>query len=639
MAITYTENYNLGKQEDHTDKFDMSVITDNADKIDEALTGKVDKATRIAGLDLSTNISVAELQTALNIEDGANKTVVDSSLSSTSTNPVQNKEIYEALQDKADKSEIPPMPIETIQRNGTDITPVSGVVNITVPTTAEDVSALPDTIKYATALSLTINASTFIMTGQLKDQDGNNIGTAQEIDLPLESMVVSGSYDSQTKKIILELKNGEEIEFSVADLVSGLQTALTAEQLNAVNSGITQDKVSSINAHLASTSNPHSVTKSQVGLGNVDNTSDLDKPISTAAQEALDAKGTYSKPSGGIPKSDLASDVRAILDMGQVHNVSVLTLSPFQKGRITNGTVYTDYKYRCISTNIIYTEKDITLSISNTSYKFSIQRYDSSGTYISGSDSGWITTSISINANTYFRIMIARATESSAINKEPIDVAYMASLVKCTYAYLSISDNVINALSIGSMQAYNSLSARLDAHLQAMNAIGRNVLYTGINAPTTGSNALTKGTVINVSSGTVTVNEDWSFTVNGTISGASIPVSNLYTGSRTTDSAQKDYKKWLRNGEYAIIGSNNVATLQIYGYNTTSDTPVAIGDTNNTTSEEVSYCVIDDTYAYNHARFYLKAGTYNNATFKPMIVPMALYRIDSSTDYVPPIYR
>lgn len=100
MAITYTENYNLGKQENHNDRFDMSVLTDNADKIDEALTGKVDKSTRIAGLDLSTNISVAELQTALNVEDGATKTVVDSSLSSSSTNPVQNKKVYEALQGK-----------------------------------------------------------------------------------------------------------------------------------------------------------------------------------------------------------------------------------------------------------------------------------------------------------------------------------------------------------------------------------------------------------------------------------------------------------------------------------------------------------------------------------------------------------
>jgi hypothetical protein len=37
-------------------------------------------------------------------------------------------------------------------------------------------------------------------------------------------------------------------------------------------------------------SNPHGTTKTDVGLGNVDNTSDSDKPISTATQTALDVK-------------------------------------------------------------------------------------------------------------------------------------------------------------------------------------------------------------------------------------------------------------------------------------------------------------------------------------------------------------
>ena len=43
-------------------------------------------------------------------------------------------------------------------------------------------------------------------------------------------------------------------------------------------------------SHISNNSNPHSVTKTQVGLSNVDNTSDLDKPISTATQTALDTK-------------------------------------------------------------------------------------------------------------------------------------------------------------------------------------------------------------------------------------------------------------------------------------------------------------------------------------------------------------
>lgn len=47
---------------------------------------------------------------------------------------------------------------------------------------------------------------------------------------------------------------------------------------------------SNLTSHINNKSNPHSVTKAQVGLGNVDNTSDADKPISTATQTALNGK-------------------------------------------------------------------------------------------------------------------------------------------------------------------------------------------------------------------------------------------------------------------------------------------------------------------------------------------------------------
>lgn len=42
-------------------------------------------------------------------------------------------------------------------------------------------------------------------------------------------------------------------------------------------------------SHTANKDNPHKVTKEQVGLGNVDNTSDMDKPVSNAAAEAIEA--------------------------------------------------------------------------------------------------------------------------------------------------------------------------------------------------------------------------------------------------------------------------------------------------------------------------------------------------------------
>lgn len=45
-----------------------------------------------------------------------------------------------------------------------------------------------------------------------------------------------------------------------------------------------------LTAHINNKENPHEVTKAQVGLGNVNNTSDANKPISTATQNALNEK-------------------------------------------------------------------------------------------------------------------------------------------------------------------------------------------------------------------------------------------------------------------------------------------------------------------------------------------------------------
>lgn len=47
--------------------------------------------------------------------------------------------------------------------------------------------------------------------------------------------------------------------------------------------------------HEARTDNPHAVTKAQVGLGSVDNTSDANKPVSTAQQTALNLKAPRAK--------------------------------------------------------------------------------------------------------------------------------------------------------------------------------------------------------------------------------------------------------------------------------------------------------------------------------------------------------
>lgn len=108
-----------------------------------------------------------------------------------------------------------------------------------IPSTAADVWALPDSTKYWASLDLSINSTTYVITAQLKDQDWNNLWTPKTVDLPLESVVVSGSYNPTTKKVVLTLQNGSTIEFSVADLVSWLQSEITST--NKLDSDLVDD--------------------------------------------------------------------------------------------------------------------------------------------------------------------------------------------------------------------------------------------------------------------------------------------------------------------------------------------------------------------------------------------------------------
>lgn len=70
--------------------------------------------------------------------------------------------------------------------------------------------------------------------------------------------------------------------------------SLTAADVGADAAGAASGVQTNLTAHINNKSNPHGVTKAQVGLGNVDNTSDADKPISTATQTALNGKANTS---------------------------------------------------------------------------------------------------------------------------------------------------------------------------------------------------------------------------------------------------------------------------------------------------------------------------------------------------------
>ena len=103
----------------------------------------------------------------------------------------------------------------------------------------------------------------------------------------------------------------------------------------ALQGQITSNK-NAIDAHVADTANPHSVTKAQVGLGNVDNTSDLNKPISTATQTALDLKAdkstTYTKTETDTlldAKQDTISDLSTIRSNAQAGKAASDTIATY----------------------------------------------------------------------------------------------------------------------------------------------------------------------------------------------------------------------------------------------------------------------------------------------------------------------
>jgi hypothetical protein len=100
-----------------------------------------------------------------------------------------------------------------------------------------------------------------------------------------------------------------------ASILTGLSTATNAvvAATDTVLAAIgklqkqVSDNLATLTSHTGNTSNPHGVTKVQVGLGNVDNTSDANKPVSTAQAAAIAARygkdnvlGTVSQ-SAGVP--------------------------------------------------------------------------------------------------------------------------------------------------------------------------------------------------------------------------------------------------------------------------------------------------------------------------------------------------
>jgi len=89
-----------------------------------------------------------------------------------------------------------------------------------------------------------------------------------------------------------------DVGLSNAENTSDLSKPISTATQTALD---TKATTTAPDAHANNTSNPHAVTKAQVGLGNAENTSDADKPVSTAQQTALDGKANFPTTNQRMP--------------------------------------------------------------------------------------------------------------------------------------------------------------------------------------------------------------------------------------------------------------------------------------------------------------------------------------------------
>ena len=127
--------------------------------------------------------------------------------------------------------------------------------------------------------------------------------TQHTFDIPAATQTVAGVMTAADKKNLDNTVTGLANEITNrTNAINSLRTELKTYIDEAVGNTDTDLTAleTKVNQHIANKSNPHGVTKAQVGLGNADNTSDANKPVSTAQASAIanaKAAGTAAQTS------------------------------------------------------------------------------------------------------------------------------------------------------------------------------------------------------------------------------------------------------------------------------------------------------------------------------------------------------
>lgn len=135
------------------------------------------------------------------------------------------------------------------------------------------------------------------------EEGSYNRGTDIDVNIPAATKTAAGVMTASDKTNLDNTVQGLANEITNrTNAINALRTELKTyvDDLIADTGSDVTALETKVNNHIANKSNPHTVTKTQVGLGNVNNTSDVNKPVSTAQAAAIaDAKaaGTAAQTS------------------------------------------------------------------------------------------------------------------------------------------------------------------------------------------------------------------------------------------------------------------------------------------------------------------------------------------------------
>lgn len=167
------------------------------------------------------------------------------------------------------------------------------------------------------ASKLAVGISSSAVTLQLATGDGAKFPAPTGADYFLLTLSkISGGIESDVEIVKVTERIGDTL--SVIRAQEGTTAKIYAED-DYAQLRITAGTAAANAVHNENTSNPHSVTKAQVGLGSVDNTSDADKPVSSAQSTALGLK--FDKTGGSVTGNitvNNGTDSRTLLQVSGV---------------------------------------------------------------------------------------------------------------------------------------------------------------------------------------------------------------------------------------------------------------------------------------------------------------------------------